>query len=360
MAESLFNEEDNVMKKTFIITISALVCLAACNKNNPISSDTGNAMNPETQEITLSVSIGSDDDTKVAYSKSGNALKSQWEEGDKLTLITYNCVGEYNSTLATIDNLTLASGKGTTTGAFTGTITGTPGAYYRLIYPAVTQTTSAPYKSVQIPADVPAVNSRGSVVTVSQGAEMVEITLKLHEMLNMMGTNTKHLSNCPMLGYGTITGGVFSAATLRQECSILKMNVTLPDTWKDKTLYYVQVTESGSSPFFMNVTWRLSSGDKMSSPSSTSAWGPNLWVGGGWTIDGDNPAVSVGRVVDAGTEMTIYYPYLCVPAKDFTTGSTVKLYGRDTPTGGSNIEIASKTLTTTVDNDRGRLYTINF
>lgn len=98
----------------------------------------------------------------------------------------------------------------------------------------------------------------------------------------------------------------------------------------------------------------------MSSPSSTSAWGPNLWVGGGWTIDGDNPAVSVGRVVDAGTEMTIYYPYLCVPAKDFTTGSTVKLYGRDTPTGGSNIEIASKTLTTTVDNDRGRMYTINF
>ena len=239
MAENLFNEEDNVMKKTFIITISALVCLAACNKNNPISSDTGNAMNPETQEITLSVSIGSDDDTKVAYSKSGNALKSQWEEGDKLTLITYNCVGEYNSTLATIDNLTLASGKGTTTGAFTGTITGTPGAYYRLIYPAVTQTTSAPYKSAQIPADVPAVNSRGSVVTVSQGTEMVEITLKLHEMLNMMGTSTKHLSNCPMLGYGTITGGVFSAATLRQECSILKMNVTLSDTWKDKTLYYM-------------------------------------------------------------------------------------------------------------------------
>ena len=73
-----------------------------------------------------------------------------------------------------------------------------------------------------------------------------------------------------------------------------------------------------------------------------------------------NPAVSFGRIVDAGTEMTIYYPYLCVPAKDFTTGSTVKLYGRDTPTGGSNIEIASKTLTTTVDNDRGRMYTINF
>ena len=348
------------MKKTLIILASALVCLAACNKSNPVSSDLGNKMNPETQEITLSVSIGSDDDTKVAYSKSGNALKSQWEEGDKLTLITYNCVGEYNSTLATIDNLTLASGEGTPTGSFTGTITGTPGAYYRLIYPAVTQTTSAPYKSVQIPADVPAVNSRGSVVTVSQGAEMVEIALNLHGLLNMVGTKINHLSNCPMLGYGTITEGVFSAATLRQECSILKMNVTLSDTWKDKTLYYVQVNESGSSPFFMNVTWRLSSGDKMSSPSSTSAWGPNLWVGGGWTIDGDNPAVSIGRVVDAGTKMTIYYPYLCVPAKDFTSGSTVKLYGRDTPTGGSNIEIASKTLTTTVDNDRGRMYTINF
>lgn len=359
MAENLFNEEDNVMKKTFIITISALVCLAACNKNNPISSVTGNAMNPETQEITLSVSIGSDDDTKVAYSKSGNALKSQWEEGDKLTLITYNCVGEYNSTLATIDNLTLASGKGTTTGAFTGTITGTPGAYYRLIYPAVTQTTSAPYKSAQIPADVPAVNSRGSVVTVSQGENEVEIALNLHGLLNMVGTKINHLSNCPMLGYGTITGGVFSPATLRQECSILKMNVTFPDTWNDKTLYYVQVFEYEGAPFFADATWRLSSGDKMGTSASASAWGPNLWVGS-WGYDGDAPAVSMGQPVTGGKTMTIYYPYLCVPAKDFTAGSIVRLYGHDRPTGGGNIEIASKTLTTTVDNDRGRMYTINF
>ena len=63
-------------------------------------------------------------------------------------------------------------------------------------------------------------------------------------------------------------------------------------------------------------------------------------------------------------KITIYYPYLPYISNDFNSGSTLFLYGYDSSDsymlGGSGIEIARKTLTTTVDNNWGKVYTLNF
>ena len=60
----------------------------------------------------------------------------------------------------------------------------------------------------------------------------------------------------------------------------------------------------------------------------------------------------------------MYYPYLPSISNDFSSSSTLYLYGYDSSDAymlnGDGIEIARKTLTTTVDNKRGAIYMLNF
>ena len=349
-----------IMKKTVII-VSALVCLAACSKTE-IATPDNNSINPETREVTLTVSLeGSGEDSKTSYAVDGSALKCTWSAGDQLTLVTYDATAS-SSTLMTIDNLTLSSGKGKTSGTFTGTITGTPGAYYRILYPAVTQTESAPYKSVA--------NGSGSIVSISQGSTYWEVTLSLFNRVMQSGGNgnMNHLRNCTLMGFGTITGGVLSPVSLSNRFSILKITATLPETWKGKRLYAVKVGTNLDNCFSSSPTYGSRSSDSMVivSGGGQEKQGPAIGLGTFW--DGDyTPARYGGIEVDKDLEdrkITIYYPYLPYISNDFNSGSTLFLYGYDSSDsymlGGSGIEIARKTLTTTVDNNWGKVYTLNF
>lgn len=355
--------EERIMKKTLIILASALVCLIACNKmDNPVTDK--NKINTETHEITLTVSLeGSGEDTKTSYGVNGSALKCTWKEGDQLTLVTYDATAS-SSTLKTIDNITLTSGKGKTSGSFTGTITGTPGAYYRVIYPAVTQTESEPYNSY--------VHGSGGVVSISQGSTYVELKMSLYNRIMQSGGNGNlvHLSNCPMTGYGTITAGVLSPASLDNRCSVLKITATLPDSWAGKTLYAVKVGNNTDNNFTSaTVTYGFRNSDSM------------VVVSGGGGVEKEGAAIGLGMWWDADytpnrygglsvnndltdRKITVYYPYFPNASVDFNSGSILFLYGYESSDSymlnSSGIEIARKTLTTTVDNKRGAIYTLNF
>lgn len=91
-------------------------------------------------------------------------------------------------------------------------------------------------------------------------------------------------------------------------------------------------------------------------------------IGFGSFWDGDYTPNRFGGIsVDydlEGRMITLYYPYIPAADNDFTTGSTLILSGYDnsesymTESGG--IEIATKDLTTTVDNAVGKVYTLSF
>ena len=355
------------MKKTLFWIASLSICLMACNKIDSEAPE--NPIDPETHEVTLKADIQSDPETRANYEIKGTGLKCTWASGDKITLVTYNA-DDHSSTLATIDNLTLASGSGKTSGTFTGTITGTPGAYYIVVYPAVTQTETPPYKSAQIPKDVPASQSRGSVVTIEQGNNDLLLVLKVEAILMAAGskTNVKHLNNCPMVGHGTVFDGVLSSTVLEQECSVMKLHYTLPDFWADKTLYSIYlnwtISSTDQAPFANQLIWKLGKNGQYAGlynpAEGLSGRGPVLFIGHHWDADYTPVRPAGYNVDDFGPEMILYYPYLAPQEKAPFPQSLLCLYGQYQPGTLDYYELARKEVSSGKFNERGKVYTINF
>ena len=358
------------MKKTLYFIVSLSFCMMACNKFDAEVPETKAHINPETHEVTLDASIKSDPDTRVSYAAKNSGLKCTWDAGDQMTLVTYNA-DDRSSTLATIDNLTLDSGAGKASATFKGTITGTPGAYYLLVYPAVTQTQVPPYESVQVPNDVPRSQSLGHVIAIEQAGDDLVLILNVG-VLKAQGskTNVKHLNNCPMIGRGSIHDGVvLSSTVLEQECSVIKLKYTLPSTWNDKTLYavYLNWTTSATdqAPFADRLFWKLGKDGQYAGLYATSPGfkdqGPFLYIGGHWIADYTPVAPAGYNVSDFGNDLILFYPYLAPQDKVPFPQSSVSLYGRpDEENGLGYLKIAEKGISSGLMNERGKLYSLTF
>ena len=356
------------MKKTLYFIASLSFCMMACNKFDAEVPETKAHINPETHEVTLDASIKSNPDTRVSYAAKNSGLKCTWDAGDQMTLVTYNA-DDHSSTLATIDNLTLDSGAGKASATFKGTITGTPGAYYLLVYPAVTQTQAPPYASVQVPNDVPRSQSRGQVVAIEQNDDYLLLILNVG-VLKAQGskTNVKHLGNCPMVARGTIHDGVvLSSTVLEQECSVIKLKYTLPSFWDDKTLYSIYLNWTTSStdqaPFADQLFWKLGKDGQYAGLWSTQGYkerGPILSLGGHWIAD-YSPVEPAGYYVsDFGNDMILFYPYLAPQDQVPFPQSSVSLYGRPDEHGMGYYQIAEKAVSSGLMNERGKLYSLTF
>lgn len=357
------------MKKTLLFIALLSSCLMACNKFEAEVQETEAHINPETHEVTLDATIQSDSDTRVSYTAKNSGLKCTWVEGDQMTLVTYNA-DDHSSTLATIDNLTLDSGAGKASATFKGTVTGTPGAYYLLVYPAVTQTQAPPYQSEQVPKDVPQSQSRGQVIAIEQEDDYLALIMNVG-VLKAQGskTNVRHLSNCPMIGRGTIHDGIaLSSTVLEHECSVIKLKYTLPSFWNAKMLYAVYLNWTTAStdqaPFADHLFWKLGKdGQYAGLWSSTQGYkeqGPILYIGGHWIAD-YSPVEPAGYDVDAyGKDMILFYPYLAPRDKALFPQTSVSLYGRDEEHGYGYYQIAEKEISSGLMNERGKLYTLSF
>lgn len=259
---------------------------------------------------------------------------------------------------------------GKASATFKGTVTGTPGAYYLLVYPAVTQTQAPPYQSEQVPKDVPQSQSRGQVIAIEQEDDYLALILNVG-VLKAQGskTNVRHLSNCPMIGRGTIHDGIaLSSTVLEHECSVIKLKYTLPGFWNAKMLYAVYLNWTTAStdqaPFADHLFWKLGKdGQYAGLWSSTQGYkeqGPILYIGGHWIAD-YSPVEPAGYDVDAyGNDMILFYPYLAPRDKALFPQTSVSLYGRDEEHGYGYYQIAEKEISSGLMNERGKLYTLSF
>lgn len=95
--------------KNIILACLATVLAAACSKA-PAGDTTGDeTVYGEPIPVTIEVGIGKEDpETRMAYTLSGNTLKSSWNKGDQISLVTY----DLNYKLMTNDILT-AEASGT-------------------------------------------------------------------------------------------------------------------------------------------------------------------------------------------------------------------------------------------------------
>jgi hypothetical protein len=91
--------------------------------------------------------------------------------------------------------------------------------------------------------------------------------------------------------------------------------------------------------------------------ASAVTYGPIFGLGFLWN------AYSVNDDLD-GRKITVYYPYFPNGPVDYTNGTTLTLTGYETPesyrSNAGGTVIATKTLTTTVDNAAGKIYSLNF
>lgn len=126
------------MKKYLFIIAAACVALVACNKNEtPVETPSG----ASPIKITLTAAIGSD--TKVSYTDEDNALKTEWELHDKVSLLA---VDNLNNLISNDIFTAQSAGK---TVDFAGEFTNDPAvAAVYVYYPALAQgngSNEAPY-----------------------------------------------------------------------------------------------------------------------------------------------------------------------------------------------------------------------
>lgn len=104
--------------KTLMVVALMGIVATACEKDDVTSQEDMTVKTP----ITISANYGGHG-AKVAYTEEGANITATWETGDELYVV-YNGV---------VNTLTLASGAGTSSATFTGTISGTPSATSMLL-----------------------------------------------------------------------------------------------------------------------------------------------------------------------------------------------------------------------------------
>ena len=114
------------MRRIIVVAAVLLAALASCQKNS--APETHSAAIP----MTLTASIG--DDTKITYKDEDNALKTEWELYDKVSLLAVDISGNLIS-----NNIFTAQSSGKTVD-FTGEFANDPNtsAVY-VYYPALAQ-----------------------------------------------------------------------------------------------------------------------------------------------------------------------------------------------------------------------------
>ena len=203
------------MKKYACIFAVVLMAMTACNKNEaPV--ETPSASSPV--KMTLIATIGAD--TKVTYSDEDNVLKSAWEAGDEVSLVSVNSSG----IVLSVDNFeTSSAGK---TATFTGTFTNhVKTAAVWVYYPALTEGNG----SVETPFMSPVENGyseEGILNGVVLGGEF--LTIRSGYYLQKGNGDTSHLSDYAiMMGEAQVEGNTF-ITELEHQAYIVKATLTLP------------------------------------------------------------------------------------------------------------------------------------
>jgi len=293
------------MKKSIITIAVAALALASCEKAREEQKD---AVSNNPIPVTVELSIGAaEPETKLSYTLDGNVLKSSWQTGDKVSLITcynFDPYGGDRGRIVSIDNLTAESdGK---TVRFTGTFsnptpvsTGTLEA--KIIYPALEGT--APAASPKEPQ-----NNQASYGPFYVGDDEFLHLDGDRKFIQPMDNSTSNLQYYTLMVGDTDLAalketGVVSA-TLVHLSYILKADLTMPDRGYNfviKRVGIIQQVDEGVPPVLRNF-----GATDFHAPSFRLAGAANLWTYM-HDVKSDGSVSDIGVVFNRGKTHTVYF-----------------------------------------------------
>lgn len=141
------------MKNQYTILAAAIILAAACEKSQ--IQEEGPKFNPIPATIEVSIAAPETLETKMNYSFDGNILKGSWEEGDKISVISYYSVAPFGGATGEMvaNDVFTAESSGKTV-KFSGTFSnptaqGAGTISIKIIYPALEGTPLASPKEPQ-------------------------------------------------------------------------------------------------------------------------------------------------------------------------------------------------------------------
>ena len=333
--------EEKKMKKTLLFVATAIAALVSCEKDQePANENTS----PEVKGIPMTLTANIGGTTKTSYADDGSGLKETWNAEESISVITLD--GD-NGNLVSVDTFTSSGEAGRSSATFSGTFTGgeTP-AKVIAIYPALTMSGGL-YRT---PAYQDRYGSSRRILQNGSG-QFFEYSYNI-ELKQTSNADFSHMTNyCLMTGavdIDDIKNGVLTVS-LSNLMTVLKMVVTLPDSYKGHTFSSIQLNCYTDGATYFNM---FAGGggkeyvDHVASPISGSFKDPLsariLW--------GDFVIPDTGVV-------TLYMPFVLAESNIKSGYYWMFTAFVDGVQAGSDVTI--KTFTKDVTLQRGYMYTAN-
>ena len=294
------------MKNQYTILAAAIILAAACEKSQ--IQEEGPKFNPIPATIEVSIAAPETPETKMNYSFDGNILKGSWEEGDKISVISYYSVAPFGgATGEMVANDVFTAESGGKTVKFSGTFSnptaqGAGTISIKIIYPALEGTPLASPKEPQNNY-----NSYGPFYVGNDNFLHLDSDRKYIQPAENSIYNLKYYTL--MVGeadLANLQSGSLASVTLLHFTYIIKADLTMPDNGANYLIKRVgiigQSTDNNSNhvPSLRNYN---SADFKMTHFTGT---GTQLWTYM-LNIQADGSASSSGVVFNKGQTTTVYF-----------------------------------------------------
>lgn len=323
------------MKKFFLIIAAALTAAASCQKNDTVPASTEIKYNPI--DLTLTASIEGAG-TKVSYTEESNVLKAAWEKGDQISLVALDGSGNV------LSNDVFTTTSGGAAADFEGAYSNPDGASsVAVFYPALTEgdgSDSTPWHSKFYDEN----QCYGTLYDLKKNAQY--ISWGNAYQLQTKNADPSFLKNMVVMrgevrNITSLVSGEASA-TIKNCCYVIKMNIKMPST-------------------FLNAQQIML---KASAPISYYGWtnaNSNFGIRYGNTAE----TISIGlgkELVEStkmGTGLAIDDNYITAYLVGYTAYSLNLKSGKTLTVSINNNYTKTKTLTSDISLEPGKMYRIN-
>ena len=213
------------MKRLNYILLAGLSLVAAVSCNKQLAP----AEEPEGIPMTLKATIGGTD-TKLGFTKDGNALKGKWNANEEISVIS--CKG---GQIVYVDKFTTGSeSDGQTTADFKGTYHGDSECTITVVYPALEEYSSGNYGT-----PLPAGTNNDAYRFINSLTS--NRTFNFYQYFSTQSKNgdTAHLNDFSILtGNGTVSGSDLTV-TLKPITSVFRVTISFDSTYIDEVLKWL-------------------------------------------------------------------------------------------------------------------------
>ena len=213
------------MKRLDYILLVGLSLVAAVSCNKQLTP----AEEPEGIPMTLKATIGGTD-TKLGFTKDGNALKGKWSANEKISVIS--CKGGY---IFKVDEFTTGiESDGQTTADFKGTYHGDSECTITVVYPALEEYSSGNYGT-----PLPAGTNNDAYRFINRLTSNRTFNFSQYFSTQSKNGDTAHLNDFSILtGNGTVSGSDLTV-TLKPITSVFRVTISFDSSFKNDKLKWL-------------------------------------------------------------------------------------------------------------------------